>query len=117
MTDSLKRHYADAREESFLIKENHKSRQETTLYNPELKKKLEERQRQYFGYAAIGKPSEGFAGPGGLFECHLKGPHHPLAYSLHSAHKMGLQRTVRVEPESVNSVLLDEQPEDNIDQW
>ena len=58
-----------------------------------------------------------FSGPKGYVELNLKGPHHPLEYTLHSAHKMGSGRTVRVETESVNSVLLDEQPEDIVDQW
>ena len=50
-------------------------------------------------------------------QVYLKGPYHPLEYSLHSATQMGSQKMVRVEPESVNSVLLDDQPEDHIDQW
>lgn len=52
-----------------------------------------------------------------VVEVVLKGPFHPLEYNLSSCHRIGSQKVVRVEHESVNSVLLDDQPNDPIDQW
>ena len=51
MNDNLNRPYAEHHDESYLVKKNHKSRQETILYNPERKRKVEERQRHYSGFA------------------------------------------------------------------
>lgn len=53
----------------------------------------------------------------GTIECKLKGPFHPLQFSLFSLHKIGSQKQIKVEPESVNSILLDHQPQDQVDQF
>ena len=103
---------------------------ETVFYNPERKRKIEERQKQYYGLVPPSNASTAaFDGSNDMnfdpntpehlkmSECQLKGPFHPLEFKLNSAHKLGGQRIVHVEPESVNSVLLDDHPEDTIDQF
>jgi len=47
----------------------------------------------------------------------LTGPSHPLLFKPECAHQMGFGKEVRVDPESVNSVLLDRFPLDNHEQW
>merc|ERR1712008_317032 len=106
-------------------------KQDTTIfYNPERKRKIEERQKQYYGLVPPSNASTAaFDGSNDMnfdpntpehlkmSECQLKGPFHPLEFKLTSAHQVGGQRIVHVEPESVNSVLLDDHPEDTIDQF
>ena len=50
-------------------------------------------------------------------DCHLRGPTHPLSYNLSSVHRIGMAKRTNVEQESVNSILLDDQPESEIDQF
>ncbi len=50
-------------------------------------------------------------------EVRLKGPHHPLVFNLKSAGRLCESMRVGVEPDSVNSVLLDRFPYDVHDQW
>ncbi len=47
----------------------------------------------------------------------LRGPHHPLLFNLTAAHHVGSLKEVRVERDSVNSVLLERFPNDDHDQW
>jgi len=49
--------------------------------------------------------------------CAMSGPHHPLEYRVAGVHRQGSQLQTRVEPDSVNSVLLDRVPNDRWDQW
>ena len=42
---------------------------------------------------------------------------HPLEYKLNSVHRIGTSKRTIVEPESVNSILLDAQPNDEVDQY
>ena len=70
-----------------------------------------ERYRQYFGQPEPDHMEKG------QVQVQLKGPHHPLEYKLNPVHMVGSQWLVRVEPESVNSVLLDDQPGEVIDQY
>ena len=53
----------------------------------------------------------------GQTQIQLRGPYHPLEYKLNPIHMVGSQWLVRVEPESVNSVLLDDQPDEAVDQF
>ena len=47
----------------------------------------------------------------------VRGPTHPLEFKVLSAHRQGSTKPARVEPDSVNSVLLDRCPNDKWDQW
>ncbi len=47
----------------------------------------------------------------------LLGPFHPLEYSMSCLHRMGSNKKIRIEQESVNSVLLDDSPYEVNDQW
>ena len=122
------------REEKYLEKQNnnerHEKREATIFYNPERKRKIEERQKQYYGLIQpLNGSTSAFDGSNDInfdpntpehskmSKCQLKGPFHPLEFRLTSAHKVGGQRIVNVDPESVNSVLLDDHPEDTINQF
>lgn len=52
---------AEQRNESYLTNENHKSRKGTVMYNPDRKRKMEERQRNYYGFSAKSFPDFGNA--------------------------------------------------------
>jgi hypothetical protein len=54
---------------------------------------------------------------GRVLKMALKGPFNPLEFKLQCAHKMGGLMDAHVDPESVNSVLLDRFPNDEYDQW
>ena len=73
-----------------------------------------QRHRQYFGSSFRGDASFTQLDhmEKGQTQIQLKGPYHPLEYKLNPIHRVGSQWIVRVEPESVNSVLLDDQPEE-----
>ena len=47
----------------------------------------------------------------------LRGPFHPLETKYMCTHRIGSTKEVRIEQESVNSVLLDRFPTDDHDQW
>ena len=47
----------------------------------------------------------------------LKGPYHPLQFSVTATHRIGSCKKASVEPDSVNSVLLDKSPNDRHDAW
>merc|ERR1719419_6378 len=47
----------------------------------------------------------------------MSGPFHPLELRLAAIHRQGYQMQTRVEPDSVNSVLLDNLPNDKYDHW
>ena len=47
----------------------------------------------------------------------LKGPYHPLKFSVTATHRIGSCKKANVEPDSVNSVLLNKSPNDKHDAW
>jgi len=53
-----------------------------------------------------------------VLQAELRGPMHPLEFTLQALHRLGRKKYVRIEPESVNSILLDKSlPDEKHDQW
>ena len=46
-----------------------------------------------------------------------RGPFSPLEYRVMCAYRQGSTRTANIDPDSVNSVLLDQNPSDPHEQW
>jgi len=47
----------------------------------------------------------------------LKGPYHPLQFNIVSSHRIGSTKKANIEPDSVNSVLMDKSAKDRHDVW
>lgn len=110
--DAKRRPFAVEAAESFLSMQSHETRANERTFSADLKEMLEERQKMYFGFNPSWNINET-----GHVETILKGPYHPLEFNISSAHRVGDQKPVRIEMDSVNSVLLDDHPTDTNDQW
>jgi len=47
----------------------------------------------------------------------LKGPYHPLQFNIVSSHRIGSSKKANVEPDSVNSILIDKSATERHDVW
>ena len=102
--------YAAHSEEKYQSKYNHEARQNPLGFPENFLEKPDTVGRDYFDYQMPADCPRLLTEP-------LRGPLNPLTFSLTCAHRMGSEREVRVEPDSVNSVLLERFPGDHHDQW
>ena len=112
----LKKNLADLAPESFRSQNDHRERMRFAAYSAEMQQFLKE---GYFNPTApkldIGTVKED---PSQLRErIGLQGPFSPLQHKIMCQYRVGSFRMTNIDPDSVNSVLLDQNPTDTEERW
>ena len=114
--------------ESYLSALNNKLRASNNSFNATEKAEREKSQSDFIGVrkkdwlqesvvsSFLNESNRGYRDQRKL-SVQLKGPHHPLQFNVVSTHRVGSCKKANVEPDSVNSVLLDKSANDRHDVW
>ncbi|KAJ4435831.1 hypothetical protein ANN_18450 [Periplaneta americana] len=107
----IEKGYAQRADESYLSKVNHDLRQLQSEMEPEARRVHEELQLYETEFGREADPE-----PPSKKDCRaqvtLRGPNSPLEMKLYNLTRVGVSRSVMIEWNSVNSVLLDSEPQD-----
>ncbi|XP_067013969.2 probable ATP-dependent RNA helicase spindle-E [Anabrus simplex] len=107
----IKKGFAEPAEESYLSKYNHALREQHDEMEPQQKQVYDQQQLAPSDWVQGPEPE-----PPSKGECAisvtLKGPFSPLEMKIYNVTQIGIRRAVMVEWSSVNSVLLDTDPQD-----
>eukprot|EP00095_Tigriopus_kingsejongensis_P001771 maker-scaffold339_size202159-snap-gene-1.20 protein:Tk01771 transcript:maker-scaffold339_size202159-snap-gene-1.20-mRNA-1 annotation:"atp-dependent rna helicase tdrd9" len=127
-------------QESYISHLNHQNRSQEHLLTPELVQDLEADQTNYLAKKYTpnsdsqmvenieeelaswhafytGKMLDDSREVARTTTINLKGPNHPLEAKVSHLTKVGESKEVRIEPDSVNAILLDQNPGDDHDHW
>jgi len=112
----LQRKFAERATESFQSEKDAKNRANFSTYDEVMQQHLN---NDYKGMYNIEKPKMKVVEDKRLqtVKCQLRGPYSPLEYEVMCAYRQGSKMQANVDSESVNSVLLDENPSDPHEQW
>ena len=104
---------ADVAVESYLSQEDHRERLRFNAYSSAMKTHLE----NPYSCHSIPNISMKEDRSKQLISLKLHGPFNPLEHKVQCVYRTGSQKLCNVDPESVNSILLDHSPSDPTDQW
>lgn len=102
--------------ESYLSDMNHNCRIQSKFSHAEWKKHVEERQKPEAKETALSLNELDLLPPF-TGEANLRGPFNPLEHKVTAVHRVGIMKDIRVDLDSVNSVMIDQYPTDCHDQW
>ncbi|CAG2193790.1 TDRD9 [Mytilus edulis] len=118
----IKKGFADEAEETYLSRQNHEQREMEAISNsvvsPSRKLLQDERptfQDRQSDWFSVSLGNNRPASSKGRRTVKLNGPHNPYEMMFNSLTNVGRLRSVKTDPDSVNSVAIDNEPQDRYD--
>ncbi|VDI64301.1 ATP-dependent RNA helicase TDRD9 [Mytilus galloprovincialis] len=119
----IKKGFADEAEETYLSRQNHEQREMEAISNSvvspsrllqEEKPTFKDRQSDWFS-VSLGNNRPASSKGRRTVKQKLNGPHNPYEMMFNSLTNVGRLRSVKTDPDSVNSVAIDNEPQDRYD--
>jgi len=110
----LEENHVDVAVEGYLSQNDHRERMRYNAYNSAMKTHLSNTYRDKSTPALKSMREEKSKQH---IKVTLQGPFSPLEHKILCIYRNGSTKITNIDPESVNSVMLDQSPSDNFDQW